>query len=130
MHWRLSMILKTSNKSEWSNVFWYVKVYIFWNFTQYTIHSDKTQMLNKFPWAKINVTKNELFFFRKLELIIVLLLIHNSYTSLSTRFISLNLCVGFSIFESVSFLLYLYFCSTKSTDSLTLKCHKSFQSKK
>ena len=29
IHWRLSMILKTSRKSVWSNTFWYVKVYIF-----------------------------------------------------------------------------------------------------
>ena len=29
-HWRLSTILKTSNKSMWSNVFWYAKVCIFW----------------------------------------------------------------------------------------------------
>ena len=29
VYWRLSMILKTSNKSAWSNVFWYIKVYMF-----------------------------------------------------------------------------------------------------
>ena len=62
IHWRLSMILKTSNKSVWSNVFWYVKVCIFWKCIQYTIHWDKTQMLKKFPSDKINGTKNALFF--------------------------------------------------------------------
>ena len=32
---------------------------------------------------------------------------------------------GFSIFDSV--LLLLYLCSTKSMDSLSLKCHNAFQ---
>ena len=62
IHWRLSTILKRSNKSVWSNVFWYVKVFIFWKCIQYTIHWDKTQILKKFPSDKINGTKNALFF--------------------------------------------------------------------
>ena len=62
IHWRLSTILETSNKSAWSNVSWYVKVCIFWNCIQYIIHWDKTQILKKFPSEKINVTKNALFF--------------------------------------------------------------------
>ena len=44
IHWRLSTIIKSSNKSVWSNGFWYVKVYIFWKFIQYSIHWDKAQM--------------------------------------------------------------------------------------
>ena len=48
IHWRLSTILKTSNKSGWSNAFWYVKVYIFWKFIRYNIHWDKTKMLKRF----------------------------------------------------------------------------------
>ena len=59
---RMYLILKASNGSVWSNGFWYVKVYIFWKFVQYTIHWDKTQMSKKFPLDKINVTKNTLFF--------------------------------------------------------------------
>ena len=39
--------LKNKKKSVWSNVFWYVKVCIFWKFVKYTIHWDKTQMLKK-----------------------------------------------------------------------------------
>ena len=62
IHWRLSTILKTSNKSVWSSVFWYVKVRIFWKCIQYTIHWDKTQMLQEFPSYKINGAKNALFF--------------------------------------------------------------------
>ena len=50
-----------NKQSVWSNVFWYVKVYIFWKFIQYTTHWDKTQMLKKFPLDKTNVTKNTLF---------------------------------------------------------------------
>ena len=57
-------ILKASNKSVWRSVFWYVKVCIFWNCIQYTIHWDKTQILNKkSPWDKISgSTKNAIFF--------------------------------------------------------------------
>ena len=60
IHWRLSKILKRSNKSVSSNIFWYVKVYIFC-IIQYATHWDKTQMLKKYPWDKINVS-NVLFF--------------------------------------------------------------------
>ena len=63
IHWRLSTILKTRNKSVWSNVFWYVEVCIFWKCIRYTIHWDKIQILKKFPSDKINGTKNALFFF-------------------------------------------------------------------
>ena len=62
IHWSLSTILKTSNKSVWSNVFWYVEVCIFWKCIRYTIHWDKIQILKKFTSAKINGTKNDLFF--------------------------------------------------------------------
>ena len=42
-------------------------------------------------------------------------------------FVSLRLCVGNSIFNSVSFLIKIIFCLTKCIDSLTLKRDKSFQ---
>ena len=105
--------LNTSNRSVWSNFFWYVKVCIFWKCIQYSIHWDKTKMLKKFPSDKINGSKNVLFFFRELQLITVLLLICHSYMSWSTRFVSLKLCVGFSIFDSVSFLLKFIFLFNK-----------------
>ena len=63
IRWRYSTILKTSNKSAWSNIFWYVKVCIFWKCIQYAIHWAKTQMLKKFPSDKINDTKSALFSF-------------------------------------------------------------------
>ena len=116
IQWRFSRILKASNKSAWSNVFWYFKVYIFCKFIQYTIHWDKTQMLKKISLDKINATKNVLFFFRDLQLIKVLLLIGDSHTSWSTRFISLKVCVGFYIFDF-------------DKESLTLNRHNYFQKK-
>ena len=61
---RLATILKTSNNSVWSIIFWYVELCIFWNCIQYTTHWDKTQILKKFPSDKINGTKNALFFLR------------------------------------------------------------------
>ena len=53
---------KNKLKSVLSNVFWYVKIYIFWKCIQYTLHWDKAQMLKEFPSDKINGTKNVLFF--------------------------------------------------------------------
>ena len=98
----------------WSNVFWYIKVCASWNFIQYTVHWDKTQMLKIFPSdKKKNGTKNGLFFFRKPQLMTVLLLICNSLMSLSTKFISLKLCVEIYVFDSVSFLLKLIFLFNK-----------------
>ena len=99
---------KNKQKSVWSNVFWYVKVCIFWKCIQYTIYWDKTQMLKKFPSDKMKGTKN-----RELQLIIVLLLICDSYMSWSTRFVSPKLCLGFSIFDSFSFLLKIIFLFNK-----------------
>ena len=71
IHWRLSAIIKTNNKSVWSNAFWYVTVFVFWKCIQYAIHWDKTQMLKKIPFEQINGTKTDLFFFHKLLLITV-----------------------------------------------------------
>ena len=81
--------------------------------------------------------KISFFFFRELHLIKVLLIIRDSYMSWSKRFTFLKLCVGFSIFVSVSFLsrftffvkiFLLVFCYC-SWDSLTSKHHNSFLNK-
>ena len=112
IHWRLSTILKRSNKSVWSNVFWYVKVFIFWKCIQYTIHWDKTQIFKKLPAYKVNDTKKCPLFSFTSSNSTVLLLICDSYMSWSTRFVSLKLCVEFSIFDSVSFLLkFIFLCN-------------------
>ena len=115
IHWSLWTNLKTNDKSALSNVFWYVKVCIFWKCIQYTIHWDNTQILKKFPSDKINtmVQKMPSFFFYKFQLITVLLLICDSYMSWSTRLVSLKLCVRFSIFNSVLFLLKFIFLFNK-----------------
>ena len=85
-------------KNVWSNVLWFVKVYIFWKCIQYTIHWDKTQMLKKFPLDKINgKNKCPLFFFWKLQLIAVLLLICDFYLSWSARLASLKLMWDFPL---------------------------------
>ena len=69
IHWRLPTILETSNKSVWSNVFWYVKVCIFWKCIQYTIHWDKTN-LKKIPYGQNKrYKKMASFFFHELKLI-------------------------------------------------------------
>ena len=89
------MILKTSNRNVWSNVFWYVKVCIFWMCIQYTIHWDKTQMLTKFSSDKINGSKNALFFLSPAP-------IYYSFT------FSLKLCAELSIFDSVLCFIIVY----------------------
>ena len=58
--------IKKAKKRIWSNVSWYVKVYVFWKFIQYTIQRVKKQVLKKFTSDKIKVTKNALFFFPEL----------------------------------------------------------------
>ena len=54
-------------------------MYILKKGIQYTIHLDKTQMLKKNSLDKINRKKKLSFFFYKLQLITVLLLICDSY---------------------------------------------------
>ena len=109
IHCRLSTILKTSSKSVWSNVFWQVKAFIFWRCIQYTIHWDKTQMLKKISVGQNKRYKNVLFSNSST----VLLLICDSYMSWNNTFVSLKLWVGFSIFDSVSFLLKVIFLFSK-----------------
>ena len=53
---------KNKQKSVWSDVFWYVKVFVFWKCKQNTLRWDKMQVLKKFPSDTINGTKNALFF--------------------------------------------------------------------
>ena len=124
IHWRLSTILKTSNKRVWSNVFWFIKVYIFWKLIQYNIHADKTQLLKKSS-DKINV-----FFLSRAPT-------HHSFIFHPQFFyklkhkvrLSKTVC-GFFRFDSVSFLWnFFHFCWTKCMDFLTLKRHSSFQNK-
>ena len=93
------------------------------------MHLDKTQMLKKILWDKINVTKNALLFCRELHLIRVLLLICDSSTSWSKRFISVKVCLGFSIFYSVLLLIKVYIFVQQRAYFSTLKRHNFFQNK-
>ena len=112
-------------KNIWSNVFQYGKVYIFWKFIQCSIQWDKMQELQKFSKDKINLRKKVFFFFSQAQsslsqLITVLILMCNCYMSWNTSFFSLKTCVGFSIFDLI-FVLKMYFFSTESMNSLTVK---------
>ena len=114
IHWRLLTVLKTSNKSVWSNVFWYVIVCVFCKCIQYMIYWDKTKMVKRFPLDKItSIQKLPSYFFHELQLITVIFLICDFYMGWSTRFVSLKMCVGFSIFDSVLFLLKFIFLLNK-----------------
>ena len=88
---------KNQQKSVLINIFWYVKVCIFWKCIQDIIRWDKTQML-----------KNACFFL----LFFYFFLKHK-----------IRLSMGFFIFNSISFWLNFIFCM----DSLTLKRHNFFQ---
>ena len=101
IHWRLSTILETSNKSVWSNVFWYVKVCIFWKCIQYTIHWDKTQMLKKFPSDKINGTKNALFFLSRAPT-------HHSFT-FNLRFLYISWSTKVRLSKTVCEIFHFWF---------------------
>ena len=124
IQWRLSTILETSNKSVWSNIFWYVKICIFWKCIQYNIHWDNTQVLKKFPLDKISSTKNTLSFFRELQ---------RSFTFNFQLLYELKCKICHS--KTVCQIFHYWFCSvfikvyccvTKCMDSLTLKRYNSF----
>ena len=69
----------------------------------------------------MNGTKNALFFLSQAPT-------HHSFP-FNLRFF-LELYMGYAIFDSVLFLLkFLYFCSTKCMEYLTLNRHNSFQNK-
>ena len=94
---------KTNQQKCRGNVFWYVKIPIFWKCIQYTIHWDKTQILEKFPLDKINGTENALLF--------LLQATTNRSFTFTLQFlyarkhkVRLSKTVRFSIFDFTSFL--------------------------
>ena len=102
IHQRLSTILKTSKKEYEVMFFDILSIYIL-KCIQYTIDWGKTQML------KNSLGQNK----RYKKCLAVLLLIFISYMSWSTRFVSLKLCVGFSIFNFILFLSRFIFLLNK-----------------
>ena len=111
IHWKFLTILKTSNKSVWINISWYVKVCIFWKSIKHTIHWDK-----KFPSDKINGTKNDLFFLSRF----LFELKHKVR-------LSETVCGIFRFWFRFVFIKVYIFYWTKCMGFLTLKRHNSFQ---
>ena len=103
---------KNNKKFVWSNVFWYPKACIFWKCIQYTIHWDKMQMLKKISFGQNKRYKKCPLFPSRTTTHHIFTFNFYSFMRWSTRFVSLKLCVRFSIFV-------LYFCSTKCMDFLT-----------
>ena len=69
------------------------------------------------------------FLFRELQLMTGLLLVFSTHTRLKYMgHLSKTVCVDFSIFDPVLFLLNIIFLLKKSKDSFALK-HNSFQNK-
>ena len=118
IHWRCMKILKISKNVHeviFSDI-WKCIYLIKRKFIQYLIHWEKTQMLKKVPLDKIKSQIIHFFDFLKLQLITVVILIHNFYTSWSTRFISLKACLGFSIINFVLFSLKFSFLFNKKQE--------------
>ena len=83
-------------------------------------------MLKIFPSDKINITKIALFFLP--QLIIVLLLIRDSYMGWSTRFISLKVCVwGISHFQFRLVFIKVCILVQQKAWTLILKRHNSLR---
>ena len=105
---------RNNQKSVWSDVFWYVKVGIFWKWIQYTIHCDKTNVKKFSPIEKKARQKMPSFFSRA-----------QTYHSFSFNlqllyFLSKTVC-GILRFDLVSFLLkFIFFFN---------KMHETFDSK-
>ena len=111
IQWRLSTILEINNKSVWSNVFWYVKVCIFWKCIQYIIHWDKTNAKENSFGQNKRYKKSPLFSLARSNSSQFYFLICDSHWS--TGFVSLKLYVGISIFDFISFLLKFIFLLSK-----------------
>ena len=97
---------KSKQNKAWSNVFWYIKVYIFWKFVQYTIHWAKAKMLKKFLQIKSTLQKMYSFFSRTPT--------HHSF-SFNSRFLyelRVSLCkgvCGIFHFRFVFIWVYIFF---------------------
>ena len=108
--------MKNKQKSVWSNVFWYIEIYLFWKFIQYTI-----------LWNKIKKTPQESPSHK---------ILHNFAFNLQFLFelkhkacLSKIVCGIFHFRFRFLFYCSLYFCSTKSTNPFTLKRHNFFEVK-
>ena len=105
-HWRLSKISRTSSK-KYEVMLFDIKKYICSERLFNTLYLELKHKYEK------TLQKNATFFLSRAELITVLLLIRNSYTGWSTGFMYLKVRVGFSILDSVLFLLKFIFLFNK-----------------
>ena len=122
---------KTIQRGIWSNVLWYLKLYIFWKFIywNYTIHWDKTQTLKKISFGQNKRYKKCSLFSLELKLITVLLLICVSCMSLKPKVcLSKTGRVIFHFLFHFDFIKFYIFVRQKSMDYLSLKSHNSCQS--
>ena len=106
-----------------------IKIYISKVYSIHYTHWDKKRNVKKNSLGDNNRYKKcILLFLLELQLITALLLIRDSYISWSTKFVSLKVFGGFSIFDSVSFLIKVYISVQKNAlFSLTVRRHNSFQ---
>ena len=112
-HWRL---LTLKNKQQnCMNVFWYIKVYIFWKLIHYIIHWDKTQMLKKFLWQNTRYKSCIIFSFASSNSS-VLFLIRSSYTTWIKHMVHLSktVCGSLHFRFHLVFIKHFIVCSTKA----------------
>ena len=129
IHWRLSMLLRTSSKTVWSNVLWYVTVCIFWKCIQYTIHWEKTKILKNFPLDKISGTKNALYFLWEAPTCYSFTFNLQFLYGLKHKVrLYKTFCMIFYFpFHFLFIKVYIFVQQDAESISLTLKCHNSFQ---
>ena len=120
MSWQFEDMLKAFNdfknkqQKRTKKLFFDMYKYIYSESLFDTLYNAIKHKCSKKSFRQNKRYKNALFFFfRELQLIIVLLFICISYMSWSTTLISLKLCVAFSIFDSVLFLLKFIFLFNK-----------------
>ena len=87
---------------------------IHWRFKRF-----KKQAAKVYASDKIDDTKNAVFFLLQAPTHHSFTFNSDSYMSWSTRFVSLKRCVGFSIFDFISFLLKFIFLFNKIRELIT-----------
>ena len=111
--WKLSTILKTSKKIY--EIMFFLICQSMHILKVYSIHYTlrKNTNVKNFSFEQSKRYKNAHIFLSWTHYIRVLLLICDSYMNWTARLVSLKLCLRFSIFDSVSFLLKFIFLFKK-----------------
>ena len=107
IHWKFSTILKISNKSVSGNVFWYVKVYIFWNFIQLTNFLRTNKKLQSKHFFLSQAPTHNWFTFNSKFLYELKYMIHLSKNMCNFPVLVPSLFIKLCIF--VAFFIKLYF---------------------